>query len=357
MLKVRRGRWYIRFQHQGREVCVSTGLSATERNRPAAQAMEAAKRMEILTGQALPQPVQSQPFARAAADYLRWVTDVLHRSKPRSAARIAVSFASLKAHYGQTPVSQIDAPAIEDYKSWRVSCGIRDVTIRHDLHALSGFVKRWALPRRLCAANPLAGVVIPSDRDSISQHVISEAEERAYFAHAKGTLRDVAMLILLTGMRPEEVYSLRARAVDLAKRQLTVEGGKSRAALRTLPMCSEVVSILRARLKSSKGEWVFPSDRRPGQHVTKLNQQHDRACLDAGVSFRLYDLRHTWATRLAVGGNVSIATVAGMLGHANLRTVQRYVHPDQAAYRAAVDALEAQRSPDRNRDTKTRRAS
>ena len=49
---------------------------------------------------------------------------------------------------------------------------------------------------------------------------------------------------------------------------------------------------------------------------------------ETGLSFVLYDLRHTFATRAAEGG-MQLATLAAILGHGNLRSVMKYVHISQ----------------------------
>jgi len=45
----------------------------------------------------------------------------------------------------------------------------------------------------------------------------------------------------------------------------------------------------------------------------------------AGLSMVMYDLRHTFATR-AVERGVDLPKLAAILGHANLRSIMRYVH-------------------------------
>jgi integrase len=86
--------------------------------------------------------------------------------------------------------------------------------------------------------------------------------------------------------------------------------------------------------------WVFPSDRRPGQHLTKLNCTHDRICREAGVCFVMYDCRHTFATRMIAAG-VDVPTVAAIMGHSGLRTIYRYVHPTAEAQRMAMERFDA----------------
>jgi len=71
-----------------------------------------------------------------------------------------------------------------------------------------------------------------------------------------------------------------------------------------------------------------------------MNGTHTAACIDAGVRFRLYDLRHTFATRMAAKG-MPLTTLAAILGHSNLRCVMRYVHPTQAQMDQAMAAYAA----------------
>jgi integrase len=97
------------------------------------------------------------------------------------------------------------------------------------------------------------------------------------------------------------------------------------------------VAILERRAKLPS-EWLFPSERHPGHHLGNLNTTHDRICLEAGVSFVVYDFRHTFATRKIEEG-VPVAVVAAILGHSSLRTIHRYVHPSAEAQRAAMMML------------------
>jgi integrase len=84
-----------------------------------------------------------------------------------------------------------------------------------------------------------------------------------------------------------------------------------------------------------ESRWVFPSKRKPGEHIPRLNNAHDSVCEKAKVSFCLYDLRHTFATRMAQAG-IDLATLAAILGHSGLRVVQKYVHPTAEHKREAM---------------------
>jgi len=231
----------------------------------------------------------------------------------------------------------IEAADIEDYKAWRRESHIKEVTIRHDLHALSAFLK-FGLKRHWLKENPLVGVDIPSDADAVRMHVLSAEEEKAYFDGATKypMLHDLAQLILNQGMRPEEAREMRKIDVDLVNCLIHIPKGKTKAARRLLSMVRGTREILERRMFAPGNSiWVFPSSRVPGAHVGRLNFAHDAVCAETGLSFCLYDLRHTFATRMAQAG-VDLATLAAILGHSSLRLVMRYVHPQAEHMKAAM---------------------
>src|SRR5262249_13851408 len=130
------------------------------------------------------------------------------------------------------------------------------------------------------------------------------------------------------------VVALSKFNVNLERSQVQIQCGKSPAARRTLDLTPESRAILAGRM-SGKGTWIFPSPRKPEHHISRLNGAHDRVCAKAGLSFVLYDLRHSFATRIAEAG-VDLATLAAILGHASIRIVQRYVHPTAEHKRRAM---------------------
>jgi len=55
--------------------------------------------------------------------------------------------------------------------------------------------------------------------------------------------------------------------------------------------------------------------------------------------FRLYDLRHTFATR-AIESGVDLVTLAALLGHSKIAMVQRYAHPAEKYKADAIRKIE-----------------
>ena len=322
------GKWHFRVMVDGKRYRRSTGLAATARNKTIAEDQERAFRRRILEGRLEPVRIRARLFSDAAAEFLAWA-DEHHRGKPRTALRLRTSFASLQRFFAQTPVLHLSEGAIEDYKTWRMKeHKVRDITLRHDLHALSVFFQ-YAVRKRWARRNPTMNVEKPSARDAVRQHVVTGEELAKYLAAASPNLRDLATLLVHTGLRPGEALALRLDDVDLDARRLRVREGKTRAAKRTIPLHPEALRLLAWRIATSnerQSPWVFPSQRLPGQHIQNFEEAHERALQRSGVRFVLYDLRHTWATRMAALGT-PLKTLAELLGHASLNTISRYVHP------------------------------
>lgn len=327
------GKWHYRFQVSGRKYHGPTGLVGTARNRTAAMRIEAAARKAVLEGREDSLKLSVQLFNEAASMFLRWAEGE-HRQHPETARRLAVSFASLQPFFGKRPVHSITAGHLEDYKSWRrTEHQVRDVTLRHDLHALSKFF-RYAMKHNWRRDNPVQEVEIPSDAEAVRIHVLTEAEEMVYFEAAKRcpNLHDLRRVMIRQGCRPQEVMSLAQDAIDVAKRKLAIRKGKTRAARRTLEMVPEVTEILGKRLDG--GQWAFPGKKK-GTHASKLNNSHSKVLEETGLKFVIYDLRHTFATRMAERG-MDLATLASILGHSSIRAVQKYVHITQRHQDAAM---------------------
>jgi len=334
-----------RFEVNGHEYSRITDLEDTARNRIKAQRLEAEARRLVLDGRGAELRLQVQPFSSAADSFTKWAEGE-YSAHPNSWKRLSGSMTSAKLFFGRRPLSSVTHGDLEDFKAWRRTVHkVRDVTIRHDLHALS-LLFQYGGKHNWCRGNPVREVEIPSDRDSVRIHVLTAAEEAKYFgalealqqkklAHkrpreARGLhdLHDLATLMLNQGCRPEELRSLQQADVDLERAYLTIQKGKSDAARRSLPLTTASRDVLKERLRTP-GRWVFPSFRNPGEHIGQAQRLHSAALKKAEVSFVLYDCRHTFATR-AVERRMELPKLMAILGHSNLRSIMKYVHMTQA---------------------------
>jgi integrase len=157
-------------------------------------------------------------------------------------------------------------------------------------------------------------------------------------------LKDIAQVILDTGLRPEEVFRLRIENIDFVARTIFNPFGKTKAARRKVTMTADVFQLLKRRAQEAKGPFAFPSKSDPSVAIGSVRKAHDAAVERAGIKehFRLYDLRHTFATR-AVAAGVDLPTLSFILGHTSIQMTMRYVHPAEEQKRVAVGKLETYR--------------
>lgn len=106
-------------------------------------------------------------------------------------------------------------------------------------------------------------------------------------------------------------------------------------------MTNEVWSIAKRRAVSSCGPYVFPSPDNHDRPIGSVRKAHEAAIRRAKIApaFRLYDLRHTYASRAVMAG-VDLPTLAALLGHTSVQMAIRYVRPAEEHKREAVAKFE-----------------
>ena len=150
------------------------------------------------------------------------------------------------------------------------------------------------------------------------------------------------------------VWTRRANGADEAISQLQLSDfflpeqrtivnpfGKTRAARRKLTMTGEVWMIMKKRVGSSDSKYVFPSPDNSEAPIGSVRKAHDGAVRRAKVkpAFRLYDLRHTYASRAVMAG-VDLPTLGALLGHTTIQMTMRYVHPAEEHKKEAATKIE-----------------
>jgi integrase len=345
----RGGTYWFEFIFEGRRV----RRSAKTRSRKAARDIESAYRVKLAKGEVgLEEPKRAPTFADALKEFLAW-SEHEHSARPSTHKRYEVSMKALKRFFGVTPLDQVTPETVEKFKTWRArkksdytGRRLRPATINRELACLKILFNRFedTVPK-----NPVRKVKF-FDEDNEQMRVLTGDEEKLYLLAASQPLRDIATLMLETGMRPEEVCRIRRANVHLDQGYVFNPFGKTKAARRKVPLTEKATGVLSRRLEKIKGDFVFPG-RATDQPIVKVNAAHvatlariNRIRSEANESpiphFRLYDLRHTWATRAAMAG-IDLVTLAAMLGHSRIQMVLRYAHPTEEHQFAAMKKLEA----------------
>jgi integrase len=122
----------------------------------------------------------------------------------------------------------------------------RPATVNRELACLKALFS-YFIRADVVAKNPVSRVKFLADNNQ-QIRVLSHVEERVCFEKTSPILRDVARLILETGMRPEEVYTIRPENVDLERRTIQISHGKTKTARRLLTLTSAALEVLRRRI-------------------------------------------------------------------------------------------------------------
>lgn len=332
--------WY-HFLFNGEHIQQST----KQGNPRTARQIEAAHRTALAKGEVgIKERKKAPGFKAAMQAFLTW-SEKQHERHPATFRRYQVSSAALLAHFGDPPLDRITPDDVEQFKAARSAAKgkrtnrrIMPATVNRELACLKALFSH-AIKADIPVRNPVSRVGFLAEQNEQTR-VLSFDEQDRYLAVATPMLRDVATLMLETGMRPEEVYRIQPENVNLASGFLFNPFGKTKAARRRIPLTTSARSILARRMDGLETPFVFPCETDPSRPVPKVNNAHDRAIKASKVApFRLYDLRHTWATRAAESG-IDLVTLAALLGHSKIQMVLRYAHPTQEHQARSVERME-----------------
>jgi integrase len=339
----RRGKvWWFSFEFQGRRVQESSGFT----NKTAALRAEAKRRSELLDRRAgFSQKKLAPKFEEHVAKFLDW-SKQQHRAKTRELH--GTNCDTLMRFFRGRWLDEITPGMVEDFKLARAREARRNAqdgsivapaTVNRALTTL----KKLFHHAEKCGygvCNPTRGVEFLSEGPG-RMRVVSFAEEIGYLAAASQPLKDTAQIILDTGLRSDEVFRIRVENLDFSAHTIFNPFGKTKAARRKVTMTADVMELLKARARAAKGSFIFPSKSGLERHIGSVRKAHDAAVKKAGVEdhFRLYDLRHTFATR-AVTAGVDLPMLSAILGHTSIQMTMRYVHPAEEQKRVAVGKLE-----------------
>ncbi|MGH9353140.1 MAG: tyrosine-type recombinase/integrase [Terriglobia bacterium] len=326
--------WY-EFRFEGRRHQASTGLT----NKRAAFCVEAMRKTELAEGRAGIIHRKSAPTFEEFAhnEFLPW-SKKQHESKPKTQAYYRVSTKALLALFGKLPLDCITPRDVERFKVTRAE-RVSSASTNRDLAALR-FMLNFAIRQGYIFRNPVQGVRFLPEGPGMMR-IVSHEVQRRYMKAASLLLRDVATLIVETGMRPGEVFTTCLENVHLNRRYLFVPFGKTVFARRNVPLTEVAVSVLKRRVAQAKGLYLFPHRRDVNRPMGTIQKGHEEALRKAGINppFRLYDFRHTYGSRSAMAG-VELPTLKENMGHGSISITMRYIHPTPEHKQEAVRKLE-----------------
>lgn len=335
-----RGDWWICFADQ-------YSRTQYEKVGPKSLALEAyrKRKTEVKEGTFFPQKDRPKPilFRQLAADFLDFA-----KINKRSYRSDELRMRRLLEKFGDREEGSIEANEIEQFKGDLTEKeGLKPATVNRHL-ALMKTVYSIGIRNKKIAANPVKLVKLYPENNKRVRYLTDDEESRLFRALPE-CYHPIVEIGLLTGLRASNLLGLRWPDVDLKEGVYTIPMSKSGATLR-LPMHSRVKEIL-SRLPRSKvvrlaaaepeghkGPYVFagPAGEPPRDFTHTFAAAVKRAKIH---DLHFHDLRHTWASRMAMGG-VDLRTIQHLGGWKTLSMVERYTHLSPDHTRQAIERLQ-----------------
>ena len=322
-----------------------------DNSRSGALAYEALLRRRLASGEALEQ-TEKQPHRNVLLkDFARrWFDEYVIPNNKFSEQRIKryTLDSALIPFFGRMAIDEIRAHHIEKYKALRIKEGLANKTVKNHLTVLSK-----------CLASAYSWLEIPTKPPEIpwpkcpppQTDYLSPDECEILLTHAKGTLREMILMALRTGMRQGEIKGLQWSAIDWENRVVIVRhsycdrektiGPPKNNRIRSIPLDTDVYELLYRKRKTTG--YVFTNAKGAPLNQSWVSYHLEAACKKAGlrrISFHV--LRHTFASHLAMRG-APLNAVQALLGHSTIVMTMRYAHVAPSTTRAAIELLNPRR--------------
>jgi integrase len=348
MVYKRGGVYHYKFMWNGKLVRKSTRVG----NKRDAEQIEAAERTRRAKGEA---GIKEKPKCPTMAQFAPKFTAAIETTCSEKPATVGFYKEKLRRLLADqklpgTSLDAIDEAVIDAYKQRRSRQKSRYkrtlsvASINRELATLRRMLRlaqEWKMLDRVPRIHLLRG-------ERQREFVVSHKLEPIYLNAAPQPLKDVAILILETGVRPGEAANLQwsdvylQPAVHAELGYIAIRKGKSRNAKRNLSLTARAAEMLTARKAAVKSPWVFPGDSADAPILgTSLDHQHNdvRDNLKLSKEFVVHSLRHTMLTRLGEAG-ADAFTIMRIAGHSSVTVSQRYVHPTPENMERAFDRME-----------------
>lgn len=332
-LKFIDGKWYIDFTFDKKRIRRFGGYTKEQaRNRLAKLRLE---KLDERLGFKKPEKPDIA-FEQFAKEFL----ETYSKLNKKSWQRDETSLGNLKPFFKGKTMQEIGPELVENYKAKRKAditkrkTHITGATINREIALLKTIFNK-AVEWGKIEKNPLDKVKKFKENHVKNMKILKDDEAIRLIDSASPHLKPILIIALNTGMRRNEILSLKWENVNFNKGLIFIEDAKS-GKPREIPMNYMVYEILKELSRNS--EYIFFNPKTKS-HILDIKTSFKTACKRADIKgLRLHDLRHTAASRMIQAG-IDLVTVSKILGHSSIQMTMRYVHSTTEIMRKAVEKL------------------
>jgi integrase len=269
----------------------------------------------------------------------------------------AVKF--LRPMFGSLFLSEITPEAIENYLERRLNEGrrihfkkkvvlrgkLKPATVHQEYRVLRNMLNTAVRQRKLLV-NPCGAVQFPVSvkHSTRKPHYMTASEQERIEFLAPSYLKNIIVIMTEMGLRPQkELLPMLKSQVDLENRLVHISDSKTESGIGDMPMTDLAYAAFKRQVEGGVGsDYLFPRLTEFGSkpYLRSVKKVWRTTLRRAKVPyFSLYELRHTFATRLSAGG-VADHFVTLMLRQGDAGVFKRYSQAKLNMMREALTKLD-----------------
>lgn len=258
---------------------------------------------------------------------------VIRNYSPRT---IESYLSALTAYFRRKPGTEdrLDIEHLRSYILEMVQRGAASQTVHVHLNAIQFFY------REICRVRTPINIPYPKREGRLPVVLSHEEIERMIAVTPNEKHKLIIALAYGAGLRVSEVKDLLVRDIDFDRACIHIKSGKGAKDRVTLLPDRLMDSLRQLSVLKQGSDPVFFSERGGKLTTETLQKVVQHALQKAGITkdATFHSLRHSFATHLIENGT-DIRFVQELLGHANIRTTQRYTHVTRPALRTIKSPL------------------
>lgn len=299
-----------------------------------AEAMLHQRKADIKSGkQPEVKKISNHTFFELSAEYRRWA------ERQRCFCKKSYMLNQLEAEFGHYPLRRFDTMILEHFQTERLQKGNKPATINRFI-ALIKHMFTKAADWEMVEEGILKKVrkVKLLEENNRRLRYLSKEECQCLLRECAPHLKPIVLTAMNTGMRKEEILSLKWDNVDVKHGFILLDKTKN-GERREIPINGTLRETLGGIVRRLDSPYVF-HEPNTGKRYGTIKTAFNAACRRAGIKdFRFHDLRHTFGSHLVMAG-VDLTTAKELLGHKTLAMTLRYAHLAPAHKVQAVDILD-----------------
>lgn len=299
--------------------------------------------MDIILGRYCDQKkVQSVLFEAFVDEFVCNYVNLENRHPHRQMSRINI----IKQHFSGLPLAKIDTRMIRQFLAEKLKVN-KPATVNRYLSMLRCMFNRGREWKIFDGENPTDGIKkLPEGNERIRW--LSNEEQTLLLSHCQGLTRVIVLTALQTGLRWNEIMSLKwsrcdkSNYVDFDHNVVVVHSAQSKSKKsRFIPMSYSLQCALFDLRKTSQSEYVFTNPQ-TGRPFNNIRKSFARAVKGAGLKdLTPHSCRHVFASSLVEKGT-DLYVVQQLLGHSTPKMTQRYAHIQPDQFKTAIKEIDLQ---------------